>query len=170
VRLQLHPWRPALQAGLQFGIVSAVGYLLGLGVGELMHNSSPAIGALWCAIAAMSVLETTFVAARTSARGQIVGTGIGAAISSVYLFFLSYSGIGMAVCIGATVLACNLTRFASDGRSAAINVAVIMAISSQHPDLNPFANAALRFLEACMGTAGSMGVMYLWYRHRYLER
>ena len=164
------PWRTALRNGLQFGLVSAVGYLIGLGVGKALHSNSPAIGALWCAIAAMSVLQDTFSAARGAARGQIVGTGIGAMISALYLQVLSYSGIGLAVCIGATVLACHLTRFAEDSRSAAINVAVIMIISSQHPDLNPFANAALRFLEACMGTVASIVVMYLWYRQRYLRQ
>lgn len=50
------------------------------------------------------------------------------------------------------MLTCRCTGIADGGRLAAITVVVVMVISAMDPQLNPFANAALRFMKACFGT------------------
>ena len=62
----------------------------------------------------------------------------------------------------ATVLLCHAVRIPSHARLAAISVAVIMVTASLNPTLNPFQNAALRFGEACIGTAIAVLAVLLW--------
>lgn len=155
---------------VRYGLTSLFGFLSGLAMGRWLDTPSAEIGALWCAIAGMTTLQTTVSETWTAMRAQLLGTFTGAVIAAVYLALLPFSAIGMALCIAATVLACRLSRYADNGRQAAVNVAVIMVISSLHPDLNPFANSALRFAEACVGTAIALLLMHAWNGPQYLRQ
>lgn len=159
-----------LGAAAQYLLTSLVSALLGLWLSRWLHSPSAPIGALWAAISAMMVLQTTVADTWQSTRGQVLGILVGALIAACYLLLWPFNVFGMALCIGATVLVCRLWRFADNGRLAAVTVAVIMVISSLHPGLNPFANAGLRFLEACVGAGSALLVMHGWDAVRWLGK
>ena len=56
------------------------------------------------------------------------------------------------------LLLCRLCGIADGGRLSSITVVVVMVISSMRPELNPFVNAALRFIEAGCGTGMALAV------------
>ena len=162
--------RDGLVWTLRYVLTSLIAFTFGLAMGHWVDTPSASIGALWCAIAGMTTLQTTVSETWQAMRAQLLGTFTGAVIAAVYLAFFPFSAIGMALCIGATVLACRLSSYADNGRQAAVNVAVIMVISSLHPDLNSFANSALRFIEACVGTAIALLLMHAWNGPQYLRQ
>jgi uncharacterized membrane protein YccC len=83
-------------------------------------------------------------------------------LGGFYLYLLPFSPIGMAVSIGLTVLLCQALKVPDHGRLAAITVALIMVISSGNPELSPFANAALRFIESVIGAVIAVLAVLLW--------
>ena len=97
-----------------------------------------------------------------SAWLRVLGTFVGAVISSIYLSFLPFSPLGMAVTVGVTVLLCQFIGIPDHARLAALTVAVIMVISSLHPEYHPFLNALLRFMESAIGTVLAVVVVLLW--------
>jgi Predicted membrane protein len=146
---------------LRYGLTALLGFFFGIVMGQRLHAPSAPIGALWCAIAGLAALQSTADETWKATRGQLLGTFVGAVIAALYLSLQPFSPWGLAACVGATVFACRRWRFADNGRQAAVNVAVIMVISSLHPDLNAFANSALRFTEACVGTAIALALAHL---------
>jgi uncharacterized membrane protein YccC len=91
-----------------------------------------------------------------------VGTLIGAMLSGFYLYLFPFSPVGMAVSVGLTVLLCQMVEVPDHGRLAAITVALVMVISSGNPELSPFANAALRFIESVIGAGIAVLAVLLW--------
>ena len=67
----------------------------------------------------------------------------------------------MAVSIGLTVLLCQMVEVPDHGRLAA-TVALVMMISSGNPELPPFANAALCFIESVIGAGIAVLAVLLW--------
>lgn len=161
--------RQALVWTVRYGLTALLGFYFGIAMGHGLHSPSASIGALWCAIAGMTTLQTTAEETWSATCAQLLGTFTGAVIAAVYLSLLPFSAGGLALCVAATVLVCRLSRYADNGRQAAVNVAVIMVISSLHPDLNAFANSALRFAEACVGTAIALLMTHLSNSRQYLH-
>ena len=64
----------------------------------------------------------------------------------------------------AYVLLCQMVEVPDDGRLAAITVALVMVISSGNPELSPFENAALRFIESVIGAGTAVLAVLLWLR------
>ena len=93
---------------------------------------------------------------------RVLGTLIGAMLSGFYLYLFPFSPVGMAVSVGLTVLLCQMVEVPDHGRLAAITVALVMVISSGNPELSPFANAALRFIESVIGAGTAVLAVLLW--------
>lgn len=75
-------------------------------------------------------------------------SAIGAVTSAVYLSFLPFRPVGMALAIFVTVLLCLVVK--------------IPGHASLDPRLNPGLNALLRLAELCIGTAMAIMVSLLW--------
>jgi len=144
-------------------IASLVAYVLGFYFTSLFPGYLPKIGGLWSAISAIVVTHITRQEARSSASLRVLGSAIGAATSAVYLSFLPFHPVGMALAIFATGVICTALNIPSHGRLAAITVIVVIA-ASLDPGLNPLLNALLRFVESCIGTAVALLGLLLWRR------
>lgn len=147
---------------LQLALVVVLAYLIGERFTALFHGASASIGALWCAITGITVLHATRQETWLEGIQQMLGALIGAIISGIYLSFLPFSPVGMAISVAITVLVCQVIGFAHSSKLAATSVVMIMVISYTNPDLNPVLNAALRFCEACIGAAIAMGLVLVF--------
>jgi len=143
-------------------LVCLFGYLGGYYVTALFYAPSAALGGLWALISGIVVLQATRRETWASAWLRVLGTFIGAIISAIYLFLLPFSPLGMAVTVGVTVLLCQFIGIPDHARLVALTVAVIMVISSLHPEYHPFLNALLRFMESAIGTVLAVVVVLLW--------
>ncbi len=143
---------------------SLLAYVLGFAFTSLFPGYLPKIGGLWSAISAVVVTQLTVEETRSSASLRVLGSGIGALTSAVYLSLLPFQPLGMALAIFATVLICTALKVPSHGRLAAITVMVVMVTASLDPSLNPLVNALLRFVESCIGTAVALIGVQFWRR------
>jgi len=154
--------REELRMAVLSAAVSTLAYLGGSRFTALFHGASAVVGGLWSMISAVVVLQATRRETITSASRRVLATLIGAVISAIYLLVFPYSLVGMAVCIGATVLLGQVTGSPDHARLAAITVAVIMVTSSVSPTLSPILNAALRFAESCIGAGTTVVAAHVW--------
>ena len=143
-------------------IASLAAYLLGFWFTSLFPGYLPKIGGLWSAISAIVVTQLTLEETRSSASLRVLGSAIGAVTSAVYLSFLPFHPLGMALAIFATVLCCTALNVPTHGRLAAITVLVVMVTASLDPALNPLLNALLRLIESCIGTAVALVGVQFW--------
>jgi uncharacterized membrane protein YccC len=156
------PIRDALRIAVLNFLVCLFAYLGGYYLTTALHLPGSALGGLWALISGIVVLQATRRETWASAWLRVLGTLVGAAISGVYLTLLPVNPLGMAVAIGVTVLLCQFIGIPDHARLAALTVAVIMVISSLHPEVNPVVNAVLRFIESCIGTALAVMMVLLW--------
>ena len=151
-----------VSVAIENALVSLAAYLIGHYFTGLFHDSSSRIGGLWSLIAAIVVLQATSRDTWKSAALRALGTLIGAILGGLYLYFFPFTAIGMAVSVGLTVLLCQALKVPDHGRLAAGTVALIMVISSGNPELSPFANAALRFIESVIGASIAVLAVLIW--------
>jgi uncharacterized membrane protein YccC len=156
------PTGEALRIALLNVVVCLFGYLGGFYLTTVAHLPGSALGGLWALISGIVVLQATRRETRASAWLRVLGTLVGAAVSSLSLTLLPFCPLGMAVTVGITVLLCQFIGIPDHARLAALTVAVIMVISSLHPEVNPVINAVLRFLESCIGTVLAVAMVWLW--------
>jgi uncharacterized membrane protein YccC len=152
----------APRIAVQNTLVCLFAYLGGYYLTTLLHIPAARLGGLWAMISGIVVLQATRRETWSSAWLRLLGTFIGAAITGIYLLLLPFSPLGMALTIGVTVLLCQLVGIPDHARLAALTVAVIMVISSLHPEINPVVNVLLRFVESCIGTALAVIAVILW--------
>jgi uncharacterized membrane protein YccC len=152
----------ALRIAVQDAAVCLLAYLGGLYVNLLIEGTPSEIGALWCVISGIVVLQATRRDTVASAGLRTLGTLIGSVISAIYLLLLPFHPIGLAVTIGITMLVCYVFQIPDHARLAAITVAVIMIVSLVHPQMNPLINAGMRFVESCIGTALAVLAVLAW--------
>jgi uncharacterized membrane protein YgaE (UPF0421/DUF939 family) len=156
------PTAGAVRLAVQDAAVCLLAYLGGLYVNLLIEGAPSQIGALWCVISGIVVLQATRRDTVALAWLRVLGTLIGATISTIYLLLLPFNPIGLAVTIGITMLVCYVFQIPDHARLAAITVAVIMVVSLVHPQINPLMNAGLRFIESCIGTALAVLAVLAW--------
>jgi uncharacterized membrane protein YgaE (UPF0421/DUF939 family) len=146
---------------VKMGVVAFLGYVCGSQFTKLFHDPSAEIGGFWSLIAGVVVLQATRVSTISQASLRVLGTLVGAAIAAVYLSFLPFTPLGMAVSIFATVLLCQLGRIADHARLASLTVAIMMVLAAAHSTLTPVMSALLRVCEACIGTAIALIVAHV---------
>ena len=151
-------------SAIQIALVSLGSYLCGFYFSSLFHRPSAGMGGLWALISGVVVLESTWRSTLSSAWLRVLGTLIGSIISAVYLSLLPFNPFGMAACIFATVLICHAAGIPDHARLASITVALIMVISSIDSTVSPITNAALRFIESCLGTGMAVLAVEIWPR------
>lgn len=153
-----------VHTALQYAIVSFLSFSLALTISSLFQGTpdSVTIGAMWAMISAIVVTQETRSATIDTAWLRIFGSLVGAAISAVYLSFLPFSAVGMAVLIGLTVLVCQLLGIPGHARLAALTAGVIMVVSALNPDIPPLVNAGTRFFEVIIGSTVAVAVIWVW--------
>ena len=156
--------RTAIDNALQIALVSLAAYLCGFYFSSLFHLPSAPMGGLWALISGVVVLQSTWRSTLSSAWLRALGTLIGAIVSAVYLSLLPFNPFAMGACIFAAVLVCHAAGIPDPARLAAITVALIMVVSSIDSTVSPITNAALRFIESCLGIAMAVVAVEVWPR------
>lgn len=151
-----------LRIPLQTTVVTLASYLAGRYLTESIHPSSSVIGALWSLVSGIVVLQASIEETHKSASRRLIGTLIGAIVGALYLMFLPFGALGMALCVGVTVLVCQWFTVPDNGRLAAITVVIVMLVSIGSPDLSPAINGTLRFVESCIGVGVALATVHLW--------
>ena len=154
--------RDSIRVAVQVALVALSSYLCGVYFTGAFHSASAGTGGLWAVMSGIVVLQETRRKTWSLAWLQILGTLVGSIVSVAFLSVLPFSAIGMAASIFATVLLCYALRIPDHARLAALAVGVVMVVSSLHPTLHPTQNAALRFSEACIGTAMAVLAILMW--------
>jgi uncharacterized membrane protein YccC len=152
----------SIRVAIQSAVVALASYFAGLHFTGFFHANSSVIGAVWCVVAGIVVLQATPHETVKASILRMVGTLVGAFTAAVYLYFFPYNVFGMAITVGVTVFLCMILRIPDNGRLAAITVVIVLAFSRAMPDINPWSNAGLRFFESCIGAVIAMVVVLLW--------
>jgi uncharacterized membrane protein YccC len=163
-------WISSLQIPAEIALASLAAYLIGVHFTALFPGYLPKIGGLWAAISAIVVTQSSRRETTSSASLRIIGSAVGALTSAVYLSFLPFHPVGMAVVLFATVVICAALRIPSHARLAAITVLVVMVTASLDPKLSPQLNALLRFIESGIGTAMAVLFVLLWPGSRVADK
>ncbi|TAH51408.1 MAG: hypothetical protein EYC68_10835 [Chloroflexota bacterium] len=152
--------RDRVLLAIQIALIAMLSYFLGTSFTSLFHGASASIGALWCAITGIAVLNVTRQATWKEGIRQLRGTLIGVIVGGLYLSFFPFSAVGMGISVGITVLLCGIFGISDTTKFAATSVVMVMVISYSNPDLSPFLNSVLRFCEACIGAGIAMVISF----------
>lgn len=152
----------AVRMAVLSAAVSGIAFLGGSRFTAPFHGASSLLGGLWSMISSLVVLQSSRGQTVHSSWRRIFGTLIGAVLSGVYLSFLPFSIWGMVGCVGVTVLIGEALGAPDHARLAAITVVIVMGTAVANPAVAPAVGAALRFTEACIGTAVAIGAVSLW--------
>ncbi len=143
-------------------VVSGLAFLGGSRFTGPFHGASALLGGLWSMISSLVVLQSSRRHTIKSSLRRVLGTLVGAVLSGLYLSFLPFSIWGMVACVGVTVLIGEAAGAPDHARLAAITVVIVMGTAVANPAVSPVVDAALRFTEACIGTAVALGAVFLW--------
>jgi uncharacterized membrane protein YccC len=153
-----------VHTAVQYALVSLLAYVIASYASFSMQRTADLalIGALWAMISGIVVMQETRKSTLNSAWLRILGSLAGAIISAIYLSFLPFSPVGMAVLIGVTVLVCQGFGIPGHARLASLTVAVVMVVSAINPEISPLVNAAARFIEVIIGSLVAVAVVWVW--------
>jgi uncharacterized membrane protein YccC len=172
LRASLRSWarriklRAAILDSVILAAACAVTYLLGTHVITHIYSRSRAddlIGALWAVLATIFVCRETSSETMKAAVSRLAATAVSAVLCLAYLVFLPFTGWGLAVMIGVSVLAVTVIGRPGDAITAAITTAVILvasAVSPQHVWQQPI----LRLADTILGTAVGLAAAWLGLR------
>lgn len=140
------------------GVVLA--YSIGAHVTGQFHASSY-MGAMLACTSTIVVMQAEDV--RDSIHKgwlRVAGTLIGAVIATTYLQLFPFTLHGLAISFCILEIICMAMRVPDGGTVAAMTLIIISVISQEIPDLPPFKNGVLRFVEGTVGVF--IGVAELW--------
>jgi uncharacterized membrane protein YccC len=143
--------RDNIVVAVRTAVVCLAAFVAGTAFTALFHQGTSILGGVWSVVSGIVVLQATFEDTRGSAMLRVLGTAIGAVVAAIYLTVLPFHPLGMAVCVGVTVLVCQAIGVPDHARLASITVVIVLAVSVAAPGLTPLVNALLRFVESCIG-------------------
>jgi hypothetical protein len=153
--------RVAVLDSVVLAVACAVTYLLVARVATHIGTRSRAddlIGALWAVLATIFVCRETQRESMKAAVSRLAATAVSAVLCLIYLSFLPFAVWGLAVLIGASVLAVTLIGRPGDAITAAITTAVILVaseVSPQHAWQQPILRLADTVAGAAVGLAAA---------------
>ena len=159
----------AVRMAVLSAVVSGLAFLGGSRFTAPFHGASALLGGLWSMISSLVVLQSSRRHTIKSSWRRVLGTLIGALLSGLYLSVLPFSIWGMVACVGVTVLIGEMAGAPDHARLAAITVVIVMGTAVANPSVAPVVGAALRFTEACIGTAVAVTAVFLWPQQRPAE-
>jgi uncharacterized membrane protein YccC len=124
------------------------------------------IGALWAVIATVFVFRDSYERSLAAATSRVAATAVSFVLCLIYLAFLPFYTWGLAMLIGATVLAVTLLGRPDDVITAAITTAVIMIASELSPH-HAWQQPILRLADTVVGVA--VGLAAAWIDLRLLR-
>ena len=139
-------------------VIAISAYIVGYYFTSLFDLGTSEIGGLWAVISGLVVIEGRRQDTLKSGKLRIIGSCIGAIVSGTYLYFLPFSVLGFAVCIGIGAFICYLLRMPAHIKLTGITISVIMIVSIIIHDVDPVMNAALRFIESIIGALVAISV------------
>lgn len=145
-----------------------VSYLVGFYLTGSFHGESRYFGAMLAAIASVVALQDDIKTSIKQGWMRVLGTFIGAVIATIYLSIFPFSVTGFIVTVFVLEIACMVLRIPDNGKMATIALIVIMLISQKSPDIPPFVNGALRFLETSVGVG--IGIAMAWLVERIKQK
>jgi len=154
--------REARRVAIQIALVSLASYACGEAITGYVHGASARTGGMWAVMSAIVVLQQTRGKPVSTVWRHIVATLVGAVVAATYLSVLPFHVIGLAASIFGGVLLSHTLRIPAEASLAALAIGVVMVVSSLHPTLHPVLSAALRFFEACIGTAMAALAIVIW--------
>jgi uncharacterized membrane protein YgaE (UPF0421/DUF939 family) len=154
--------RDARRVALQIALVSLASYACGQSITGFFHSASAETGGMWAVMSGVVVLQQSRGEALPRTWHQIVATLVGAVVGAGYLSTLGFSAVGLGLSVFVAVMLCHALGLSREGSLAALSVGVVMVVSSLHPSLHPVLSAALRFTEACIGTAVAVLAIRVW--------
>lgn len=149
----IHPSIPLLFKTFAIVVGSFLG---GFYFTTLFHAPTSLVGGLWAVISAIIVLESSHAETFASAKFRLIGSFLGAFLSGVYLYFFTFSILGLTATIGLGVIICYVLRLSQSVKLTGVTIAVIVIVSTLEHSLHPFLNAGLRFVECAIGTAAAV--------------
>lgn len=141
-------------------IAVLLSYLVGFYLTGSFHSESRYFGAMLAAIASVVALQADLKTSLRQGWLRILGTFIGAVIATIYLLIFSFSVTGLIVTVFVLEVVCMMFSIPDNGKMATIALIVIMLISQKNPDIPPFVNGSLRFLETVAGAG--IGIAIAW--------
>lgn len=154
--------REAGRVAAQIALVSLASYACGEAITGYVHGASARTGGMWALMSAIVVLQQTRGRSVSVVWRHILATLVGALVAAAYLSVLPFHVIGLAASIFVGVLLSHILRIPGEASLAALAIGVVMVVSSLHPTLHPVLSAALRFVEACVGTVMAALVIAVW--------
>lgn len=141
-------------------IAVLVSYLVGFYLTGSFHDESRYFGAMLAAIASVVALQADLKTSIKQGWLRVLGTFIGAVISTVYLLIFPFSVAGLIATVFVLEIVCMMLSIPDNGKMATIALIVIMLISQKNPDIPPIVNSSLRFLETAVGVV--IGITIAW--------
>jgi len=154
--------RTAVLDSVILAVACAITYLLITRVATHVYTRSRAddlIGALWAVLATIFVFRESQQESMKAAVSRLAATAVSTVLCLVYLVFLPFAVWGLAVLIGASVLAVTLIGRPGDAITAAITTAVILVASEVSPQ-HAWQQPILRLADTVVGTA--VGLAAAW--------
>ena len=154
----------SLATALEFALVSSLSFSLALFISSVTpsYGDLQMVGAMWAMISGIIVTQDTRSQTITTAWFRVLGSLIGAVFSALYLIIFPFSIVGLGLLIGIVVFTCLLLRLPGHLRLAALTAGIVLIISAQNPEIPPFVNAALRFLEVIIGSTVAVAAAWVW--------
>jgi uncharacterized membrane protein YccC len=143
-----------LAAGAHHGAISASAALLAFVPAHAIGLSQ----SFWSAITAISVAQTEFRAAQTTARDQFLGAAIGGLAGLCAFFALGQSLIVYALAVLLAMLACWAMNVASASRLAGITATIILLVPHSG---SPLAMVVSRIVEVGWGVCVAVATVWL---------
>lgn len=149
---------PSIRLLLKTFAIVVGSFLGGFYFTTLFHAPTSLVGGLWAVISAIIVLESSHAETFASAKFRLIGSFLGAILSAIYLYFFTFSILGLTATIGIGVILCYLLKLSQSVKLTGVTIAVIVIVSTLEHSLHPFLNAGLRFIECAIGTAAAVVV------------
>lgn len=136
-------------------------YTIGGYITGLFHQETQLMGSMLAAISGVVVLQADVKTSVHQGWLRVLGTLIGAVVAYLYLTWLPFSIAGLVLCAFILEILCMMLAIPDNGKMATITLIWVLILSIKSPDLPPWENGMLRFIEASIGAVIGIGLAWL---------
>ena len=126
---------------------------------SILDSDANLLGGMWAAVATMFVFRETRADAWSAGVARLIATGVSFALCLLYLWFLPFTIVGMAVLIGLGTLAMMLLDRRDDIVTTGITTIVVMVVTAISPQA-AWHQPLLRLVDTIVGVG--VGVACKW--------
>lgn len=137
-------------------IAAVLSLYIGTVWGAFFNTDHTQVGALWCAISAILVIQGTNDEIIEMSWIRIQASFFGALFAGISVSFLGYGLLPFAISLFLSSVICALLGITPALRMTTITVAVIIVVGELQPALNPWLNSGSRFVESFIGVVVGM--------------